>query len=119
MPRYLVRIVAKDKRTGRRKYLYGVYSTIVSDWITEFTPSLKELREKYPSLKQMRPRSFKKIFGKKAEAILDGNELVLKYPLYELVPAKYAGKNIIIRQWKSRKGGRKRKSRKKKKKRGR
>jgi len=100
MAKYLVKITVKDKRTGKSKNLYGVYSTAVNDWIIGLYPSLRNLREIYPNLRKVKPIPYKKLFGRKAEAILEGNKIVLKYPIYEFGSSK--------------RKSRKRKSRKKK-----
>ncbi|RLE79916.1 MAG: hypothetical protein DRJ36_02790 [Thermoprotei archaeon] len=103
MPRYLVRIRAKDKQTGRRKTIYGVYSTIVSDWLTGFFPSLRDIRKLYPFLKNVKPVPYKEIFGKEAEAIIEGKEVVLKYPVYVL-GSPGSGKSRRRKRKKRRKG---------------
>ena len=88
MPKYLLSITVNVK--GKRKRIYAGYSTIVSDWITPFYASLEKLREEHPEFKNMKPVSWKHVFGRNAKArIVNGNlELVAYRPVYVLKPKK-------------------------------
>lgn len=80
-----MKLTVKDKKTGRTKNFYGVYSTEARGWIIGLYPSLKELRKIYPSLRRLKPISYKRLFGRSAEAVLIGNKIVLllKVPIFE------------------------------------